>query len=203
MPSKDTKESFLYEKSFEIDEGKTVTLRVNIETILPLAQKYMTALRRARNLPQDPSIVASRDPIRQFYINSYQERGERIDENYIMDLVRDFYTNELRGIQNLAYIMAFFDVPENNSAFMEDPEPYEEQVDSISSFLDPDPVITPDINNKVERRLKQILDSIADHPDIFQYIQEIIETIAVKAEAMAAQEQFRGAKTSRKSAKRT
>lgn len=191
----------MYDKQFELEDGRVVYVRVFAETILSLYESYFKALRRARSLPTDTTSLPGRDPIREFYVNQYRSRNEKPDEAEILELVRDFYNNELREVQNFAFLLSFFDVRENNEVFTEEPEPYAAE-EPVSAFLDPEPTLPIDLNNKVERRLKQILDTVAENQEILAYIQEITQTIAIRAEAMAAEAQFRKAKAPKRAAKR-
>ena len=193
-PKPDSKPTALVDISLPLpDDKKHLTSDGNLyllfnSSVIELSSHITTALQMSRNLPADPNAITFLDPVTLLFIDKYPElTGTQCRRQAI-----HYYETEERQCTDHAMIIALTD----NNELKKEATPYEpgdlayrntstkwqEKVPSWRAKEEEYIVPPPDRNmsNRYERRLKQLLDLLADAGIVFmaEFFENVNNNIA-------------------------
>lgn len=170
----------LYDEVFELSDGRSIRMIVDMATILTKVQEYTQALTDARGLPFDLDNLSARDPIIRYLVAKHdgQIKEKKMSDGQLITLARNYYQRALAEAQSNAHLLAFFD--SDNNVFDTDPTPYEPVVEKSARFIEPMPVVEKNLAFSIERTLKQILDMLTSNPSIIGRVMSISDELSVR-----------------------
>ncbi len=170
----------LYNETFELRDGTTLRMVVDLATIMTKVQDYTQALSDARNLPFDLDNLSARDPIIRYLLTQYEGQLKKgtLTEAGIVTRTRNYYQRALAEASSNAYLLAFFDSNENT--FPNTPVPYGKAEEAPSRFVDQMPSVEKNLGFPIEATLKQILDLMVENPSVMGRIMQISEELSVR-----------------------
>ncbi len=172
--------TILYNETFELRDGTTLRMVVDLATIMTKVQDYTQALSDARNLPFDLDNLSARDPIIRYLLTQYEDQLKKgtLTEAGIVTRTRNYYQRALAEAASNAYLLAFFDSNENT--FPNEPVPYAKEEESPSRFIEQMPSVEKNLAFPIESTLKQILDLMIENPSVMGRIMQISEELSVR-----------------------
>lgn len=186
-------ETIFYDKTFEIDyRGEKVSLRllVDFARLYQDIENYTNKFMMIRDVPFDTVNIAPSDPLLLYAAAQFKWIT---DNNEIVRLVRSHYEMRANKAREGAAVLA---ITRSNPAFGFDPTPYpEEEKDEWDNSELPVPPIN--LNNPVERRLKQVYDLISSDVTVFSEFQNAMQTIFIEASRRAQERDEDGFRTRR------
>lgn len=152
-------------------------LVIDINAYMQDIELYKQQLLISRGIPLQPSAFRTDDPNIQRVSEYYRNiKDKKKREDSIIASLEGHYSNLIDKMQALGAMLAAtkFSILDN------EPKPYEDE--ETGSFLPgimslPEP--TPDLDNPVEYRLKQVLDLLIEHPNAFIKLQEIFKKVKI------------------------
>lgn len=189
MSNKDTKTEakglVLVDNTYTLDDGSVMHAYVVYPDFKPQADRFLNALLYARGIPNSGERLSPKDPILTFYTEQNKPglQSKKLKPTDILQLATSFYKNETTRANSEAVLLAMFDNPETN--IQGEVLPYPEEK-AASKWLDPDPALPRDLNNRVEAALRQIYQKLASNGTMMAEVVDAAEMIAVKLNLMAS-----------------
>lgn len=170
----------LYDETFELRDGKTFRMIVDMATILTKVNEYTQALSDARGLPFDLDNLSARDRIVRWLVAQYEDKikAKVISEGDILIRAQNYYQRALADAQTGAHLLAFFDSDEN--VFDNVPTPYEKETSNGARFVEPMPGIEKNLAFPIEYALKQIYDVLTSNPAVIGRVMQIANELSVR-----------------------
>lgn len=173
--------SVLVDETYDLEDGSKLRIYVDIGDILSNINDYKDALRDARSIPYDLENPSPSDPVIRWLVEAYE--GNISDEE-VLRRMRSHYEKKLEEVHHNATLLAL--VAHEDNVFVNEPAPYpasdKKSLPGIRAI--PEPPIN--LNEPVERRLKQALDILMRNPVVMGEVRSIISALVVRLNKIAA-----------------
>lgn len=168
------KPTVLLDKIFETELG-ALRILVDFEYVLEDISKYTDRLIMARNLPFDVDNLSPADPM---LVTASQLMSWNTDANQVFIAVKQHYENLLKRAQSDATVLAMT----KTNKFEFEPQPYPPESESAGDWDISLPNPVRNLNNPIEKRLKQVYDMITSDSSVQHEFLNALNVIVIEAD---------------------
>lgn len=175
-----SKDTVLIDKVIETSKGE-LRILIDYEFFLTDLEKYSDRLRIARAIPFDLDNISPSDPA----IMAASKIMDWTDDTVaIVESVKRHYAGLDAQARKDAMVLA---ATRKNSIFEFEPKPYDPVRVQEEEWEVSLPVSERNLNDPIERRLKQIFDLLSESQDTFRSFYQMMQTVFIQAERKARQ----------------
>lgn len=169
-----------------LPDGRSLRMTFDLAKTLQKAALYVDDLLDVRRIPYDINNLPARDPILMYLTQQYSDRlkSKRMVPEDILAKAVKYYQRAMAEVQKDAYMIAMFAAPENLEILSEPALPYDPPTEESDPLVLQMPVITKDLDEPIERRLKRLMDILITTGAWFR-VEGILETLSVRMNIFA------------------
>jgi hypothetical protein len=173
--------SVIFDEVLTSSKGWSLRVLVDLARIQDDADRYEDQLRFSRGIPFNLDTLTPFDPLC-IYVATNMTWMKSED---VVNAARQHYQKLISEAQRDSIILATIASPDNRLVL--DPQPYMEPEDEALPGLVTMPRVKRNLDNPVERRLKQFIDLLSSDPPVMQRFNAAFEKAAVELTRKAAE----------------